>query len=95
MPRRGDPSGRVFGSTLQPTFRASRLFRETISETSMKVFLMTLCKCCKLEFSPLKRSIFTHLSFKWELLVLCRGLDVMLLLPVTLLVFVTMGRLEL
>lgn len=43
MPRRGDPSGRAFASTLQPTFRLSQLFRETISETSITGFLLTQC----------------------------------------------------
>lgn len=88
MPRRGDPSGRVFVSTLQPTIRLSRLFRETISERLVKGFLTTHCKCCKLDFSTLKRSIVTHLSVKLEL-ALCRGLEVVLLL-----LLVTMGRPE-
>lgn len=91
MPRRGDPSGRVFVSTL----RLSWLFREAISETSIKGFSTTHCKCCILEFSILKRSIFSDLSFKWEFLALCRGLDVMVQLPVTLPVLVTMGKPEL
>ncbi len=36
-----------------------------------------------------------YLSFRWELLALCRGLEVMQLLPVMLLVLVTMGEPEL
>lgn len=37
MPRRGDPSGRAFTSVLLPTFRLSRLFSETINETSRQL----------------------------------------------------------
>lgn len=44
---------------------------------------------------PLIMGMQFHLSFRWELLALCRGLEVMLVLPEMLLVLVTMGEPEL
>lgn len=90
MPRRGDPKGRAFPSV--PAFRLSRLFRDIIKETSVKgkYFPMANGNVCKKKF--LYGTTCSHLSFRCELLALCRGLEVMLLLPVTLLVLVTMGE---
>lgn len=40
-------------------------------------------------------AVSTHLSFRWQLLALLKELEVMLLLPVTLLLVVTIDKAEL
>ncbi len=68
-----------------------------IASVKINCFKRPNTKICKtmLPFNTINRGKQYHLSFRWELLALCRGLEVMLLLPVMLLVLVTMGEPEL
>lgn len=70
------------------------MFRPIITYFPIATWQHLQEKVLPLNKMPQSRSC-SHLSFRWELLALCRGLEVMLLLPVTPPVLVIMGQPEL